>query len=101
MLEDRDIDAVAIATCDHWHTPVALAVVMSGKHVYVENPSSHTVHEANLLMKAAKLLGRRGRASVTIRYRLAEHGLSALDLLLTAHVCGIVAHPVIEHKDQP
>jgi predicted dehydrogenase len=54
MLEDRDIDAVVIATCDHWHTPIALAAIMAGKHVYVEKPSSHTVHEANLLMKAAK-----------------------------------------------
>jgi predicted dehydrogenase len=54
MLDDKDIDAVVIATCDHWHTPVALAAIMAGKHVYVEKPSSHTVHEANLLMKAAK-----------------------------------------------
>jgi len=54
MLEDRSIDAVSIATCDHWHTPVALAAIMAGKHVYVEKPSSHTVHEGNLLMKAAK-----------------------------------------------
>ena len=54
MLEDKDIDAVSIATCDHWHTPIALAAIMAGKHVYVEKPSSHTVHEANLLVKAAK-----------------------------------------------
>ena len=54
LLDDKDIDSVSIATCDHWHTPVALAAIMAGKHVYVEKPSSHTVHEANLLMKAAK-----------------------------------------------
>jgi len=54
LLEDKDIDSISIATCDHWHTPVALAAIMAGKHVYVEKPSSHTVHEANLLMKAAK-----------------------------------------------
>jgi len=54
MLEDPDIDAVSIATCDHWHTPIALAAIMAGKHVYVEKPSSHTVHEANLLMEAAR-----------------------------------------------
>jgi len=54
LLEDKDIDAVVIATCDHWHTPVALAAIMAGKHVYVEKPCSHTVHEANLLVKAAK-----------------------------------------------
>jgi len=54
MLEDKDIDAVSIATCDHWHTPIALAAIMAGKHVYVEKPCSHTIHEANLLVKAAK-----------------------------------------------
>ena len=54
MLEKEDIDAVSIATCDHWHTPVALAAIMAGKHVYVEKPSSHTVNEANLLIKAAR-----------------------------------------------
>ena len=54
MLENEDIDAVSIATCDHWHTPIALAAIMAGKHVYVEKPASHTVHEGNLLMKAAK-----------------------------------------------
>jgi predicted dehydrogenase len=55
MLEkEKSIDAVSIATTDHWHTPVALAAIVAGKHVYVEKPSSHTVHEGNLLMKAAK-----------------------------------------------
>ena len=54
LLEDKNIDSISIATCDHWHTPVALAAIMAGKHVYVEKPSSHTVHEANLLMRAAK-----------------------------------------------
>jgi predicted dehydrogenase len=54
LVEDKDIDAVVIATCDHWHTPVALAAILNGKHVYVEKPSSHTVHEANLLIQAAR-----------------------------------------------
>lgn len=54
LMEDKEVDAVVIATCDHWHTPVALAAILSGKHVYVEKPCSHTVREANLLMKAAK-----------------------------------------------
>ena len=54
LLEDKSIDSISIGTCDHWHTPIALAAIMAGKHVYVEKPSSHTVHEANLLVKAAK-----------------------------------------------
>jgi predicted dehydrogenase len=53
VLEDQSIDSVSIATCDHWHTPIALAALMAGKHVYVEKPCAHNIHEANLLVKAA------------------------------------------------
>ena len=58
LLEDDSIDTVSIATCDHWHTPVALAAVLAGKHVYVEKPCSHNVHESNLLAKAARVHGK-------------------------------------------
>jgi predicted dehydrogenase len=54
LLEDKTIDTVSIATCDHWHTPVALAAILAGKHVYVEKPCSHNIREANLLVKAAR-----------------------------------------------
>jgi len=54
LLEDKTIDTVSIATCDHWHTPVALAAILAGKHVYVEKPCSHNVRESNLLVKAAR-----------------------------------------------
>lgn len=54
LLENKTIDTVSIATCDHWHTPVALAAILAGKHVYVEKPCSHTIHESNLLAKAAR-----------------------------------------------
>jgi len=54
LLEDPSIDTVSIATCDHWHTPVALAAILAGKHVYVEKPCSHNVRESQLLVKAAR-----------------------------------------------
>jgi predicted dehydrogenase len=54
LLEDKTIDTVSIATCDHWHTPIALAAILAGKHVYVEKPCSHNVRESNLLVKAAR-----------------------------------------------
>lgn len=54
LLEDKSIDTVSIATCDHWHTPVALAAILAGKHVYVEKPCSHNVRESNLLVQAAR-----------------------------------------------
>lgn len=54
LLEEQAIDTVSIATCDHWHTPIALAAILAGKHVYVEKPCSHNVHESHLLVRAAR-----------------------------------------------
>jgi predicted dehydrogenase len=53
LLENVQVDSVSIATCDHWHAPIALAAILAGKHVYIEKPCSHNIHEANLLVKAA------------------------------------------------
>src|SRR5580692_6378092 len=41
ILEQRNVDAITIATPDHWHTPMAIAGLQAGKHVYVEKPCSH------------------------------------------------------------
>ncbi|MFW5944537.1 MAG: Gfo/Idh/MocA family protein [Bacteroidota bacterium] len=54
MVEIKDLDAVAIASPDHWHTPMTLMAVQNGKHVYVEKPCSHNPHEGELLVKAQK-----------------------------------------------
>ena len=54
LLENRDIDSVSVCTPDHWHTPVAMAAILAGKHVYVEKPCSHNVREANLLVQCAQ-----------------------------------------------
>ena len=54
ILDDQSVDAVTIATPDHWHVPVALLALAAGKHVYVEKPCSHNVREGQLLVAAAK-----------------------------------------------
>jgi predicted dehydrogenase len=58
ILDDKSVDAVSIATPDHWHTPAALLALASGKHVYVEKPCSHNVKEGRLLVDAAKRAGK-------------------------------------------
>lgn len=58
ILDDPEIDTVSIATPDHWHTPIALLALQAGKHVYVEKPCSHTIHEANALSEAVARHGR-------------------------------------------
>ncbi len=54
VIADKTIDTISISTCDHWHTPIALAGIVAGKHVYVEKPCSHNVMEGHLLVEAAR-----------------------------------------------
>jgi len=54
ILDDRSIDAVIVATPDHWHAPASILACDAGKHVYVEKPCSHNLREATLLLEAAR-----------------------------------------------
>lgn len=57
LLAEGSIDSVSIATCDHWHVPIALTALAAGKHVYVEKPCSHNLREGHLLTAAAERTG--------------------------------------------
>lgn len=54
ILEDKDVDAVFIATPEHWHAPMSIMAMQAGKHVYVEKPCSHNPHENELLVAVQK-----------------------------------------------
>lgn len=55
MLESHpEIDAVTVTTPDHTHAVAAMAAMELGKHVYVQKPLTHSIHEARMLRKAAK-----------------------------------------------
>ena len=58
VLESPDVDAVTIATPEHWHAPMAIMALQAGKHVYVEKPCSHNPHEGELLVQAQKKYGK-------------------------------------------
>ncbi len=59
ILEQKDVDAITIAAPDHWHTPMAIAGVQAGKHVYVEKPCSHNPAEGALLLHAVRKYGKK------------------------------------------
>jgi len=58
IFDNKDIDAVFIATPDHWHTPAAILALKNGKHVYVEKPISHNPFEGEMLVQAQKKYGK-------------------------------------------
>ena len=58
ILEKKEIDAITIATPDHWHAPMSIRGLQAGKHVYVEKPCSHNPAEGALLVQAQKKYGK-------------------------------------------
>jgi predicted dehydrogenase len=54
ILDDPAVDALVIATCNHWHAPAAILACAAGKHSYVEKPCSHNPREGELLVAASR-----------------------------------------------
>ncbi len=86
VLERKDVDAVVIATPDHWHALIAVAACEAGKDVYVEKPISHNVREGRLMVEAAR---RRNRvAQVGIQQRSGAHFQRAVKAVQEGRIGG-------------
>src|SRR5215467_8141363 len=73
VLEDKSIDAISIATPNHWHTLMTIQACQAGKDVYVEKPCSHNIFEARQIVAAARKYNRmvqqgsQSRSSVALK----------------------------------
>ena len=92
---EKSMDAVVIATPDHWHAPICRAAIAAGKHVYCEKPLTHTVAEARELRtisEAAKSqgivtqTGNQGSASTNLRRSLELIGAGLFGEISEIHV---------------
>jgi predicted dehydrogenase len=73
VLESKDIDAISIATPNHWHSLAAIWACQAAKDAYVEKPLSHNICEGRRLVEAARKYGRivqagtHGRSNAALR----------------------------------
>jgi len=79
LLENKDIDAVSIATCNHWHALATIWACQAGKDVYVEKPASHNVWEGRKMVEAARKYGR--IVQTGMQSRTTAHKIRAMELL--------------------
>lgn len=81
-LDDKSLDAISIATPNHWHSLMTIWGAQAGKHVYVEKPMSHDVREGRVAVEAQKKYGvviqhgtqRRSSASVAGLHEMLHRG---------------------------
>ena len=84
LIAADDIDAVCIATPDHWHAYMAIEACKAGKDVYVEKPISVTVHEGQMMVKAARKYNR--IVQVGTQQRSGTHFQKIVDIVRSGEI---------------
>lgn len=108
LLDDRDVDAVVIATCNHWHALAAIWACQAGKDVYVEKPLSHNHWEGQQVVRVARKLDRivqigTQQRSDPLQQVLKDflHGKQALGSIQYVQVCRFGQRAAIGHRTTP
>jgi len=87
VLEQKNVDAITIATPDHWHTPLAIAGLEAGKHVYLEKPCSHNPAEGEMLISAQRKYGK--LVQMWTQQRSSPHTIEIIDKIRS----GVIGRP--------
>ncbi|MBP1636551.1 MAG: iolG 5 [Acidobacteria bacterium] len=98
ILDRADIDAVVVATPDHWHGPMVAQACEAGKDVYVEKPMTHTVEDAVMAVEAARAHGR--IVQLGVQQRSGRHYQEAAALVRNG-LLGKVTHAVLIQPGLP
>jgi predicted dehydrogenase len=80
ILQRKEVDAITIATPDHWHAPMAILGLQAGKHVYLEKPCSHNPAEGALLVQAQQKYGK--LVQMGTQQRSSAHTIEIVDKIL-------------------
>ena len=96
ILDRKDIDAVMIATPDHWHTKISVEAMKAGKDVYCEKPLTLTIDEGKLIEQVVKETGRVFQVGTMQRTEIEQRFLLAIALIKNGRIgtvrkvtCGI------------
>lgn len=87
VLDQKSVDAITIATPDHWHAPLAIAGLQAGKHVYVEKPCSHNPAEGEMLIAAQRKYGK--IVQMGTQQRSSPHTIEIIDKIHS----GLIGRP--------
>lgn len=99
LLDRADVDALAVATPDHWHAPATVLACLAGKDVYVEKPCSHNIREGRLMVTAAR---KRGRiVQVGTQLRATPHYQKAWQLLRDGAIGKVLVVKAINNQLRP
>jgi predicted dehydrogenase len=104
VFDDKSVDAVWIATPDHWHAPATILACDAGKHVYVEKPCSHNIREGRLMIEAARRnrrvvqVGTQTRSTAAVREAIDKLKSGVIGDVLVAKAWNSQRRSSIGHK---
>jgi len=89
VIDRKDLDAVFVTTCCHWHAIPAIAAMKAGKDVYLEKPAGHTIHEGRLIADTAKQTDR--LVQIGLQQRSVPHWQHAVERIKAGELGRITA----------